>query len=246
MAIALSALAFTSCSKDNTITPEQQKEKKPEDDKKKPEDEKEKQPETKHAAITVQEEIMTNYDKWFYIDLEKGDTAIRKDYREWQYREYSDDGDQKDNFGKYKVARTIPAREANEPKAWHLAFHLYEPMTNDAEVMIAGKDTTSIDQITQLPSRGTWVKDKKVWLVADMSGMGSAPTMMGYSAGYANPALYKWHRREGMGKYALNGHPIFIVKFKDGSFAAIKFTDLTDKSGKMKQVNFDYKFFKKK
>ena len=38
--------------------------------------------------------------------------------------------------------------------------------------------------------------------------------------------------------------PVFIVKFKDGSYALIQFTDLKDKTGKRKTATFTYKFVK--
>ena len=38
---------------------------------------------------------------------------------------------------------------------------------------------------------------------------------------------------------------VFSVRFKDGSYALIKFKDYADKKGKKKLVDFEYKFVKK-
>ena len=228
--LGLTAMVFTwtSCDKSEDLSPKKETE--------------EQNAIRKHADILLQEEQMTNYDKWVYIDLESGKKETNTDYREWVY------GMMNRQTGEMQqITKTIPERANNEPKKWHIAFHLYDPMTNGGEVMIAGKDTTSLDQITELPKGGTWTPDKPVWILVDMEGMMQMPPTMGYSKGFSNPNLHKYMRRVTMGQYEIaNKERIFIVKFKNGSFAAIKFTDITDATGKKKQVSFDYKFVRKK
>lgn len=226
--LGLSAMSFswTSCNKSDDF-PEQKEEKK-------------QNPTaiTKHVDILVQEKQMTNYDKWVYIDLETGKTETQTDYREWVYGRMNRRTQQME-----EITKTVPERPSNEPKKWHLAFHLYDPMTNGGEAMIAGKDTTSLEQITELPKTNKWKADKPVWILVDMSGMTSMPPIMGYSKGFSNPPLHHFVERAGMGVYNhVNKDRIFIVKFKDNSFVALKYTDITDKTGQKKVISFDYKF----
>lgn len=231
LALGLTALTFawTSCDKEADTT---------KNDKEKKEEKQTPKAIVKHADILVQEKQMTNYDKWVYIDLETGKTETKVDYREWVYGMMDRRTQQM-----AQVTKTIPERPANEPEKWHLAFHLYDPMTNGGEAMMAGKDTTSLDQITTLPKTDRWTKDKAVWILTDMSGMMQMPPTMGYSKGFSNPILHHYMRRAGMGSYEhVNKDRIWVVKFKDNSFVALKYTGITDNTGKKKMVSFDYKF----
>jgi putative lipoprotein len=86
-----------------------------------------------------------------------------------------------------------------------------------------------------------------------MRGMMAKPAVLGYMLNYVNMGLYYWMQKvKGqMGVYELTMSksdpkktPVFIVKFKDGSYALIQFTDLKDKTGKRKTATFTYKFVK--
>ena len=112
-------------------------------------------------------------------------------------------------------------------------------------------DTTDIETIKTLPEKVKWASDTKAYLICDMSGMMAKPTVLGCMLNYVNMGLYYWMHKVKMGVYELTMSksdpkktPVFIVKFKDGSYALIQFTDLKDKTGKRKTATFTYKFVK--
>ena len=80
-----------------------------------------------------------------------------------------------------------------------------------------------------------------------MKGMMKKPVVMGYMKNYVNMGLYYWmHKvKATMGEYALTmaksnpkKAPVFLVRFKDGSYAIIQFTGLKDATGRKKEVSF--------
>lgn len=205
----------------------------------------------KTCKFVVQGKKFEGYDKWVYVNLETGETETKDDVNFKQWRQYGPDGTEKDDFGKYNVIKETPAGEPNAPAKWHLAFHIYEPMTNGGEVFMS--DLTDLNSIKGLPENVTWVADKKVWLIGDMTGMMTTPTTIGYIAGWANPEMYKWHYKKGMGEYFItmsksdpSKAPVFFMKFKDGSYALIQYKSMLDETGKKKEITFDYKFVKAK
>lgn len=199
----------------------------------------------------TEDNMFPDYDKWVYVNLETGDTAIRKDVSAKEWRTYSDDGEKTDRFGKYKITKTVEAGKDNAPAKWHLAFHIYDIKTNGGEAYMS--DTTDIETIKTLPEKVKWASDTKAYLICDMRGMMAKPAVLGYMLNYVNMGLYYWMQKvKGqMGVYELTMSksdpkktPVFIVKFKDGSYALIQFTDLKDKTGKRKTATFTYKFVK--
>ena len=91
----------------------------------------------------TKDNMFPDYDKWVYVNLETGDTAIRKDVSAKEWRTYSDDGEKTDRFGKYKITKTVEAGKDNAPAKWHLAFHIYDIKTNGGEAYMS--DTTDIE-----------------------------------------------------------------------------------------------------
>lgn len=234
----LTVLLFSSCSNDDP-TP-------------KPKPDQPKDVPTKTLSFITQEKAFQGYDKWVYVNLETGETVMKDDVSEQEWRTYSDAGKQKDIFGKYDITKTVEGKPSNAPDKWHLAFHVFDVRTNGAEACMT--DTTDIETIKTLPTNVKWVSDIKAYLIYDMTGMMKKPIVMGYMKSYVNMGLYYWmHKVKGtMGEYALTMSksdpkkaPVFLVKFKDGSYAVIQFTGLKDATGKKKEVSFKYKFVKK-
>ena len=207
----------------------------------------------KELSFITQEKALEDYDKWVYVNLETGETVMKEDVSEQEWRTYSEDGKQKDRFGQYDITKTVEARPSNAPEKWHLAFHVYDVRTNNGEGYMT--DTTSIETIKTLPTNVKWVSDVKAYLIYDMKGMMTVPAVLGYMKSYVNMGLYYWmHKVKGtMGQYELTMSksdpekaPVFLVRFKDGSYAIIQFTGLKDATGRKKEVSFKYKFIKNK
>ncbi|WP_277064357.1 HmuY family protein [Prevotella aurantiaca] len=206
---------------------------------------------TKTLSFVTQRKTMEDYDKWVYVNLETGETVMKDDVSAQEWRTYSADGKKKDRFGTFDVTKMVDERPSNAPEKWHLAFHVYDVMTNGGEAHMS--DTTDINTIKTLPTNVKWVSDVKAYLIYDMRGMMQKPAVLGYMKSYVNMGLYYWmHKVSGtMGEYALTmaksdpeKTPVFLVKFKDGSYAVIQFTGLKDATGKQKEVSFRYKYVK--
>lgn len=183
-------------------------------------------------------------DSWTYVNLETGETTVAKDVNEWEYHQFIVEGGKykmkPDGTLDYNVTKTVPAGKPNAPKTWHLAFHVYDVRINNGEALMTNE--TELDKLTEMP-KGNYVSDKKLFIAVDMSGMMN--NIMGYSKGSANTELGKWLVSKGMPPKRTLSDKVFSVLFKDGSYALIKFKDYTDKKGKTKLVDLDYKFVKK-
>ncbi len=174
----------------------------------------------------------TDWTMWTYINLETGDTVRRRDFSEWHVKQ------------KGKLLETIPAQgsEADIKIKWHIAIHRNDIRTNNGEA-IATKEK-EISKVTALPTgeykEDIEVKDKvKVGFnMADM--MRSKFTYAGTAK--INPVLAKCITSSAThGQYDVS-NLVYVVKFKDGSYAKLKFTDFTNDLGKPGFVTFDYEF----
>ncbi|WP_232220044.1 hypothetical protein [Prevotella falsenii] len=95
----LAVLLFSSCNNDEP-TP-------------KPKPDEPKDVPTKTLSFITQEKALQDYDKWVYVNLETGETVMKEDVSEQEWRTYSDAGKKKDRFGKYDVTKTVEARPSN-------------------------------------------------------------------------------------------------------------------------------------
>ncbi len=174
----------------------------------------------------------SKYDVWTYINLETGDTVIRRDFSEWHVMQ------------KGKLLETIPAQgsEADIKIKWHIALHQFHIRTNDGEAIAT--EEKEISKVTMLPTgeykEDIEVKDKVI------VGFNMADMMKGkftYAAvAKVNPVLLGWIVKNPMGEPPVLSKLVYVVKFKDGSHAKIKFTDATNDKGKKGFVTFDYEF----
>ena len=175
----------------------------------------------------------TNYANWTYINLETGETEVHRDFSSWT----SYKGD--------TVISHTPAKgsEADVKIKWHIAIHRFDVKTNGAEAVATTE--TDLDKVTSLPTAGyktdTLVRKR---VITDMSKM-----MQGI-VGYAdeetlNATLGGWLILTPTGTmppytYKLSGK-VYVVKFKSGANAKLKFTDYSDATGKKKGVvTFSY------
>ena len=188
--------------------------------------------ETIKKSLTIN---ATKYDVWTYINLETGQTEIHRDFSEWHVME------------KGKLIETIPAKgsEVDIKIKWHIAIHRFDIRTNNGEA-IATKET-EFSKVKGLPA-GDYKKDVEVkdqvrvgFNRADM--MKSKFTLAGTAK--INPELNKWMNVDmsTMPPTYTMSNLVYVVKFKDGSYAKIKFTDATDATGKEKgHITFQYEF----
>ena len=175
----------------------------------------------------------TNYADWTYINLETGETEVHRDFSSWT----SYKGD--------TVISHTPAKgsEADVKIKWHIAIHRFDVKTNAGEAVATTE--TDLDKVTSLPAAGykpdTVVKAR---VITDMSKM-----MQGI-VGYAdeetlNATLGGWLILTPTGTmppytYKLSGK-VYVVKFKSGANAKLKFTDYSDATGRKKGVvTFSY------
>lgn len=175
----------------------------------------------------------SNYANWTYINLETGQTEVHRDFSSWT--SYKED----------TVISHTPAKgsEADVKIKWHIAIHRFDVKTNGAEVVATTE--TELDKVTTLPTAGyktdTLVRKR---VITDMSKM-----MQGI-VGYAdeetlNATLGGWLILTPTGTmppytYKLS-EKVYVVKFKSGANAKLKFTDYSDATGRKKGVvTFSY------
>ncbi|WP_074451951.1 HmuY family protein [Tannerella forsythia] len=174
----------------------------------------------------------TKYDMWTYVNLETGQTETHRDFSEWHVMKNG------------KLLETIPAKgsEADIKIKWHIAIHRFDIRTNEGEA-IATKET-EFSKVTGLPA-GDYKKDveikDKMLVGFNMADMMKRKFIV---AGMAkvNPVLKTWIVENPMGKAPVLSKSVFVVKFKDGSYAKIKFTDATNDKQEKGHVSFNYEF----
>ena len=178
----------------------------------------------------------TNYADWTYINLETGQTEVHRDFSEWVYFK----GMKRDS-----VVNRTPGKgsESDVKIKWHIAIHRFEVKTNAGEAVATTE--TDLDKVTTLPTAGyktdTLVRKR---VSTDMS------KMMQDIVGYAdeetlNATLGGWLILTPTGTmppytYKLS-EKVYVVKFKSGANAKLKFTDYSDATGRKNGVvTFSY------
>ena len=175
----------------------------------------------------------TNYADWTYINLETGETEVHRDFSSWT------------SYKRDTVISRTPAKgsESDVKIKWHIAIHRFEVKTNAGEAVATTE--TDLDKVTSLPAAGykpdTVVKAR---VITDMSKMQQG--LVGYAAQSSlNATLGGWLIRTPTGTmppytYKLSGK-VYVVKFKSGANAKLKFTDYSDATGqKNGVVTFSY------
>ncbi len=237
MMLALVACSMTmtvSCGKDTPEpTPTPQPQPKPQ-----PKPQPQPQPKPDNTVKGKKTIDATSYADWTYINLETGETEVHRDFSEWVYLK---------NMHRDSVVSRVPAKgsEADVKIKWHIAIHRFDIKTNDGEAVAT--TATELDKVTTLPTTGykpdTLVKMR---VITDMSKM--RQSLVGCAAeSHLNAPLAGWLIRTPTGTmppytYKLS-NKVYVVKFKNGSHAKLKFTDYTDATGKINaHVTFSYEY----
>lgn len=182
----------------------------------------------------------TSYADWVYVNLVTGETQKVSDYSQWYYA----------GNGTSAVAK---ASASDVTIDWHIAFHRYNVRTNGASAVITA--ATTLDGLTEWPATG-YAADVDIvpgsasaggsGVITDMSGM-MTEVGVGYaSSGTINEVLSSAITRTGeMGAYVYTpSDKVFVVKFADGGYAKLLFTDATDAEGNSGHVTFAYEYTK--
>ena len=183
----------------------------------------------------------SNESMWTYVNLETGDTCMARDFSAWNYYKV----DMKKGTKTLLSTKPAEGKESDlKLKKWHLAFHYYDIKTNGGEAVVV-KDAKSIGDVKKIPGSGfegdVEIKDK---LVVDKKGM--MRSEMGYAANaMVNEVLGGWVKKLGgmPPEYELKD-VVFVVKFKEGGHAVLKFTDYRNNFGKNGHVKFSYDYVK--
>ncbi len=232
MMLALVACSMTmtvSCGKDTpepTPTPQPQP---------KPQPKPQPQPKPDNTVKGKKTIDATSYADWTYINLETGETEVHRDFSSWTY------------YSKDTVKSKTPAKgsEADVKIKWHIAIHRFDIKTNDGEAVAT--TATELDKVTTLPTTG-YKPDTVVGRHIITDGSRMMEGIIGYSdKSNLNTTLAGWLIRTPTGKmppytYKLS-NKVYVVKFKNGSHAKLKFTDYTDATGQKKGVvTFSYEY----
>ena len=175
----------------------------------------------------------SNYSNWTYINLETGETEVHREFSSWT--SYKED----------TVISRTPAKgsEADVKIKWHIAIHYFDVKTNAGEAVATTE--TELDKVTSLPAAGykadTLVRKR---VITDISKMMQG--IIGYAdQSSLNATLGGWVIRIPTGTmppytYKLS-EKVYVVKFKSGANAKLKFTDYSDATGqKNGVVTFSY------
>ena len=175
----------------------------------------------------------TNYADWTYINLETGETEVHRDFSSWT------------SYKRDTVISRTPAKgsEADVKIKWHIAIHYFDVKTNAGEAVATTE--TELDKVTTLPTAGykadTLVRKR---VITDISKMMQG--IIGYAdQSSLNATLGGWVIRIPTGTmppytYKLS-EKVYVVKFKSGANAKLKFTDYSDATGqKNGVVTFSY------
>ena len=126
---------------------------------------------------------------------------------------------------------------------WDIAFHRYDIKTNGGAAIML--QTTDLESVTSASVTGeSFTSDVDGEVMVDMSGMMSG--FVGYQPTKVNEVLAKWVTATPTGSmppysYEINGK-VFVVKTAGGEYVKLRFTDMSDATGKNEAATFDYEF----
>ena len=195
------------------------------------------EPQVKDPVKKTQTVDATNYANWTYINLETGETQTLRDFNRWNY------------FSKGKLVETKEAQgsEKDITIKWHIAIHYLDIRTNNGQAIATTE--TEFSKVTEIPATG-YTADEiiKNKLYTDMSGMMKGKIGVTETA-KLNPVLCKWVKAtptNSMPPYIYEPTKlIYVVKFLDGSYAKLQFTNHQNNTGKVGHVTFSSEFVSK-
>ena len=129
------------------------------------------------------------------------------------------------------------------PAKWDLAIHRYDIKTNEGAAFQT--TYTSIDDLKasgKLPAEENFVKDE--WttdkIAIDMSGMMEGNIK--YTEDYRNDILSGWLNVDtsSMPPIYTMSNQVYLIRLKDNTYAAIRFTNYTNARGIKGYIDFDF------
>lgn len=169
-------------------------------------------------AFTFQYIDATKYTNWIYINLHKKDSV------------------------------TLDYQAPEVPIEWDIALHRYDVKTNggagietDFETLEA-LETAVEDGSYESPYNSQWVSDVEDSVTVDMSHMMEGYLV--YAASPRNREIGKWLNVDTstMPPIYTPSNKVYLVKFKDGTIAAIRFTGFSNPNyyNTKGYISFDY------
>lgn len=157
------------------------------------------------------------------------------EYTQWVYVDLSG-----------RKATTVEIGEEHDsqiPEDWDFAIHRYDIKTNEGAAVRTTYTSLDIFKVArQLPKATDFVEDE--WttdkIAIDMSGMMDGNII--YTESNRNPILSGWLdvNTATMPPVYTMGNEVYIIRLKDGTYAAIRFTNYTNAVGAKGYVDFDY------
>ncbi|MDE6162873.1 MAG: HmuY family protein [Bacteroides sp.] len=159
------------------------------------------------------------------------------EYTEWAYIELSN-----------RKVTTVPIGEEYEsqiPEDWDFAIHRYDIKTNEGAA--CQTSYTSIDDLKtsgKLPDEKDFVEDE--WttdkIAIDMSGMMDGNIV--YTESYRNAVLSGWLdvNTSTMPPVYTMSNQVFLIRMKDNTYAAIRFTNYMNARGIKGYIDFDFSY----
>ena len=155
------------------------------------------------------------------------------DYRRWIFID----------FHTQKIdSINVTNSERKEPEEWDVAIHRYDAKTHNGAVLETGYTGLVALQNAGVMPEGIYVED--VWttdkIAVDMSG-----TMDGnivYAESYINEELSKWLNvdKSNMPPAYIPSNKVYMVRLKDGTYAALRLTNYMNDSGVKGFMTIDY------
>lgn len=159
------------------------------------------------------------------------------EYTEWAYIDLSN-----------RKVTTVPIGEEYEsqiPEEWDFAIHRYDIKTNGGAAFQTSY--TSIDDFLaagKLPADKDFLKDE--WttdkIAIDMSGMMDGKIV--YTESYRNAVLSGWLdvNTSTMPPVYTMSNQVFLIRMKDNTYAAIRFTNYMNARGIKGYIDFDFSY----
>lgn len=144
------------------------------------------------------------------------------------------------NFHTHQIDSVEITDDMVEPEAWDLAVHRYDAKTNKGSVQETS--FTSLDALVAsgaLPS-GNFVADEPSKVTVDMSGMMDGVIL--YAESDVNPVLSAWLNVDTSTMppiYTLS-NKVYIVKLKDGTYAAVRLSNFMNDASVKGFMTIDY------
>lgn len=159
------------------------------------------------------------------------------EYTEWAYIDLS--------ARKVTTVQIGEEYESQIPEEWDFAIHRYDIKTNGGAAFQT--TYTSIDDFIaagKLPEAEKFVKDE--WttnkIAIDMSGMMEGNIV--YTDSYYNAALSSWLNVDTstMPPIYTMSSQVYLLRLKDNTYAAIRFTNYTNAKGIKGYIDFDFSY----